>query len=96
MVQPIAPGADPQFDPEFSKTDIFDALDYMVADQINPFTPEMIKDILDWVEKKGDDSPLMKGKLLENLFKHPGMSKEMIEDALKERTRPRDIIAPYF
>jgi hypothetical protein len=84
----VAPGADPQFAPEFSKTDIFDALDYMVADQSNPLTPEMIKDILDWVEKKGDDSPLMKGKLLELLFKHPGMSREMIENALKKEQDP--------
>ena len=29
----IAPGADPQFDPEFDRTDIFDTLDYITADQ---------------------------------------------------------------
>ena len=84
----VAPGADPQFAPEFSSSDIFDALDYMVADQSNPLTPEMIQDIMDWVEKKGDESPLMKDRILEVLFKHPGMSKEMIENALKKEQDP--------
>jgi hypothetical protein len=83
-----APGGDPQFDPAFENHEIFDVLDYMTADQSNPLTSEMIKDIMDWVEKNGEQSPLMVGRLLENLFKHPGMSKEMIEDALKKEQDP--------
>ena len=84
----VAPGADPQFAADFQKSDIFDTLDYMTDDLRNPLSSEMIGDILNWIDKNGEQSPLMIGKILQNLFKHPGMSKEMIEQALKKEQDP--------
>ena len=84
----IAPGADPQFDPEFDRTDIFDTLDYITADMSVPFTPEMIKDMLAWTKENYDDSPLLSERILQKLYRHPGMSTEMLEAALKEEQKP--------
>ena len=84
----IAPGGDPQFDPEFDRSDIFDTLDYITADTSVPFTPEMIKDMLAWTKENYDVSPLLGERILQKLHRHPGMTTEMLEAALKKEQKP--------
>ena len=85
---PVAPGEDPQFAPSFDSRDIFDTLDYITADTSNPLTPEMIKDMLVWVEENMDESPLLGVNIKNKLYAHPGMTTEMIQAALKKEQSP--------
>ena len=86
--RPTAPGADARFAPSFNKTDVFDTVDFITADKANRFTPEMMRDILAWVEKNKEESPLMAGKTLENLYSHPDMPTDLIKAGLKKIKDP--------
>ena len=60
--RPTAPGADARFAPSFNKTDVFDTVDFITADKANRFTPEMMRDILAWVEKTKKKARSCQGK----------------------------------
>ena len=89
----IAPDGDPQFDPAFESHEIFDTLDYITQDPSNPFTPEMLKDIIAWTKENEDDSPLLSGRIIRKSYRHPGMTTEMLEAALKEEKDGETIAA---
>jgi hypothetical protein len=80
----IAPDGDPQFDPAFASHEIFDTLDYITQDPSNPFTPEMLKDIIAWAKENMDESPLLAPRILNKVHAHPSMTTEMLEASLKE------------
>ena len=88
----IAPDGDPQFDPAFASHEIFDTLDYITQDPSNPFTPEMLKDMIAWAKENMDESPLLAPRILNKIHAHPSMTTEMLEASLKE-FNDGDIIA---